>query len=65
MIVVGNKVDLARTVAADEARAFADSIRAPYIETSAATGDGVDPLFETIARLAWATAALSGASGPG
>lgn len=64
MVVVGNKIDLPRVVAGEEARAFADSIRAPYIETSAATGEGVDALFDTIAKLAWATAALSGAGGP-
>ncbi len=60
LIVVGNKVDLPRAQAPEEARAYADSIGAPYLETSASTGEGVDELFETIARLAWATAALTG-----
>jgi len=60
LVVVANKIDLPRVQAAEEARAYADSIKAPYLETSAATGEGVDTLFETIARLAWATAALTG-----
>ena len=60
LVVVANKIDLPRVQAAEEARAYADSIQAPYLETSAATGEGVDTLFETIARLAWATAALTG-----
>jgi small GTP-binding protein len=60
LIVVGNKIDLPRVQAADEARTYANSIQAPYLETSAANGEGVDALFETIARLAWATAALTG-----
>jgi small GTP-binding protein len=64
MVIVGNKIDLPRVQEAEEARAFADSIRAPYLETSAATGDGVDALFDTIARLAWATAVLSGGTRP-
>jgi small GTP-binding protein len=60
LVVVGNKIDLPRVQPAEEGRAYADSIGAPYLETSAATGEGVDALFETIARLAWATAALTG-----
>lgn len=51
-LVVGNKTDLERVVGAEEARAFAESIGAPYLETSALTGDGVPELFETLARLA-------------
>ncbi|OGO17215.1 MAG: hypothetical protein A2Z14_10105 [Chloroflexi bacterium RBG_16_48_8] len=51
-LVIGNKIDLERVVPIEEARDFADSIGAPYLETSALTGDGVPALFETLARLA-------------
>ena len=51
-VVVGNKTDLARVLSADEARAFASSIGAEYLETSALTGEGVATLFDTLARLA-------------
>jgi len=51
-IVVGNKVDLARTAPADEARRFAEAMAAPYVETSAATGQGVPQMFEALARQA-------------
>ena len=51
-VVVGNKTDLNRVLSADEARAFASSIGAEYLETSALTGEGVATLFETLARLA-------------
>ncbi|OGO72210.1 MAG: hypothetical protein A2Z37_13630 [Chloroflexi bacterium RBG_19FT_COMBO_62_14] len=51
-VVVGNKTDLNRVQSADEARAFANSIGAEYLETSALTGEGVATLFETLARLA-------------
>ncbi len=51
-VVVGNKLDLPRAGPVDEARRLADEIGAPYLETSAATGDGVPALFEALARLA-------------
>jgi small GTP-binding protein len=51
-VVVGNKIDLQRVQAAEEARAFAASIGAEYLETSALSGEGVPTLFETLARLA-------------
>jgi len=51
-VVVGNKIDLQRVQSADEARAFASSIGAEYLETSALSGEGVASLFETLARLA-------------
>ncbi len=52
LLVVGNKVDLARTVRPELARAAADYFGAPYLETSALTGEGVADLFETLATLA-------------
>lgn len=52
LLVVGNKVDLERTVGAELARRAASYFGAPYVETSAATGEGVDALFEALATLA-------------
>jgi len=51
-LVVGNKVDLERVVPEEQGKAFADSIGAPYLETSALTGSGVPWLFLGLARLA-------------
>jgi small GTP-binding protein len=56
VVVVGNKTDLPRAQPPDPARAFAESIGASYLETSAATGEGVPALFETLARLAFGPA---------
>ena len=52
LLVVGNKVDLERKVQPELARVFAGYVGAPYLETSALTGDGVSGLFETLATLA-------------
>jgi Ras-related protein Rab-1A len=51
-LVIGNKVDLERVVPEEQGKAFADSIGAPYLETSALTGAGVKWLFQGLARLA-------------
>lgn len=51
-LVIGNKIDLDRVVLPESARAFAESIDAPCLETSALTGEGVSGLFETLARRA-------------
>ncbi len=53
-LVVGNKIDLDRVQARDQAEAFAQSIQAPYLETSALSGEGVPALFETLAKLSLA-----------
>jgi small GTP-binding protein len=50
-LVIGNKIDLDRAVSSQEGKAFAKSIGAPYLETSALTGDGVPALFESLAKL--------------
>jgi small GTP-binding protein len=52
LVVVGNKADLPRTVPAKTGQAFADSVGANFVETSALSGGGVSALFETLARLA-------------
>jgi small GTP-binding protein len=52
LLVVGNKVDLDRAVRPEVGRAAAKHFDAPYIETSALTGQGVGDLFETLATLA-------------
>jgi small GTP-binding protein len=51
-VVVGNKLDLDRAVRRDIAALFARYVGAPYLETSALTGDGLDALFKALARLA-------------
>jgi small GTP-binding protein len=55
-IVIGNKTDLDRVQNPEQAEAFAASMDAPYLETSALSGQGVPLLFETLARSAWNTA---------
>jgi small GTP-binding protein len=50
LMVVGNKLDLAKARGAG--KAFADSIGAPYVETSAQSGEGVAELFVLLAKLA-------------
>jgi small GTP-binding protein len=52
LVVVGNKVDLQRLVPERDAKGFASSIGAEYLETSALSGAGVSVLFQTLARLA-------------
>jgi small GTP-binding protein len=51
-LVIGNKIDLERVIPTEEGKAFAESINAPYVETSALTGEGVPVMFETMAKLA-------------
>jgi small GTP-binding protein len=51
-LVVGNKVDLERSVSSELGRKAATYFDAPYVETSALTGEGVSDLFETLAILA-------------
>ncbi|MFQ5921218.1 MAG: Rab family GTPase [Anaerolineales bacterium] len=50
-IVVGNKIDLERTQQPEQAQEFANSLQAPYLDTSALDGSGVAQLFETLAKL--------------
>lgn len=51
-IVVGNKIDLERTQEPGPARRFAEAIKAPYLETSALTGEGVTEMFMSLAQTA-------------
>lgn len=53
-VVVGNKIDLERTVNSGAPKSFSDALKAPYIETSALTGEGVEDMFIEIARRAFA-----------
>lgn len=49
LVLVGNKMDLAK---ADKyGKVFADRINSPYIKTSAASGEGVQKFFESMAEL--------------
>jgi small GTP-binding protein len=50
LLVVGNKADLAASRGAG--KAFADSIQAAYVETSAQSGEGVAQMFEALATIA-------------
>ncbi len=50
-VVVGNKIDLPKAETAS-APDYANRIGAEYVETSAATGDGVQRMFEALAVLA-------------
>jgi small GTP-binding protein len=45
LLVVATKIDLPRQVPREEALAFANSLPAPYCETSALAGIGVDRFF--------------------
>lgn len=51
-VIVGNKTDLERVQDQAEAQAFAESIGAAYVETSALDGSGVATLFERLASTA-------------
>jgi small GTP-binding protein len=52
-LVVGNKADLASEATDRVGLQFAKVIHADYVRTSAATGEGVPQMFETLARLAF------------
>ena len=50
LVVVGNKLDKSgREVPYEEAKGYADSIKAHYIEASAQTGEGVQSIFMYLA----------------
>lgn len=51
-LVVGNKIDLLDEYDTTEAKKFAAAIRAPYLTTSASTGEGVQKMFLGMALLA-------------
>lgn len=51
-IVVGNKIDLHRSVPREQAKAWTRTQHLPYCETSALTGEGVDLFFKALAWLA-------------
>ena len=51
-LVVGNKIDLLPEYDTTEAKKFAASIKAPYLTTSASTGEGVQKMFLGMAYLA-------------
>jgi small GTP-binding protein len=52
-VVVGNKIDLHRTVSREQAEGWAKSKNYPYIETSARTEVGVKEFFNLLGRLAY------------
>mmetsp|Transcript_3236 Transcript_3236/g.6090 ORF Transcript_3236/g.6090 Transcript_3236/m.6090 type:complete len:88 (+) Transcript_3236:468-731(+) len=50
VVVVGNQVDLTgeRAVATERGRRFAASIKCPFVETSAKTGEGIAQVFKVL-----------------
>ena len=54
VVVNGNKTDLPRVVKVEEGKAYAASINAAYVETSAKTGEGVQRFFHFLAMAAHA-----------
>jgi small GTP-binding protein len=54
IVVNGNKVDLPRAITVEEGKAYAASINAAYVETSAKTGEGVQQFFRFLAMAAHA-----------
>ena len=52
-VVVGNKLDLHRAVAREQAEGWAQSQHYPYLETSALNEMGVKEFFDTLGRLAY------------
>ena len=64
-IIIGNKIDLERVQGPETAaQAYASRLSAPYLETSALTGEGVSVLFETMATLAFSYSATLGSHQP-
>lgn len=65
MALAGNKADLkaSRAVSFEEAKAFADSQRMMYFETSAKTGAGINEMFRAIAMQAPRAVQASAAAG--
>jgi Ras-related protein Rab-1A len=53
-VVVGNKIDLERADIVAHARALAEALNAPFVETSALTGEGVEQMFHSLAQQAYA-----------
>jgi small GTP-binding protein len=49
-LITATKTDLPRSVSREEAEAFARSLPAPYFETSALSGEGVEDFFHGFAR---------------
>jgi len=52
LVVVGNKIDLARQVSTEEGRQLASRWGVPFFETSCVTGEGVQDVFLALADLA-------------
>lgn len=50
-IIVGNKIDLPdKVITTEQAKAYADSLKMPFIETSAVQSVNVEAAFETITK---------------
>jgi small GTP-binding protein len=53
IVLVGNKADLDREVPVESLRTLAEQIECPFFETSARTGQNINPLFEECAMLVY------------
>ena len=53
ILLLGNKTDLPRQVARDEAQQIAQAWHTPFFESSCASGSGVAEFFEALAYHAW------------
>jgi small GTP-binding protein len=53
-VIIGNKIDLERADNPTHARALAETLKGPFIETSALTGEGVEEMFRSLALQAYA-----------
>jgi GTPase SAR1 family protein len=54
LVLNGNKTDLPRVVTPEEGKAYAATLNAAYVETSAKTGEGVQQFFRYLAMAAHA-----------
>lgn len=52
-VVVGNKIDLERSDTVAHAKALAETLQGPYVETSALSGEGVEAMFHDLAIQAY------------
>ena len=50
MLIIGNKIDLDRTISTSEAEEFVKDLNCKYIEASAKTGDNVEHGFLSITK---------------
>ena len=50
MVLIGNKIDLERSVKREDGEALANDLKCEYLETSAKTGENVEIAFQKLAK---------------